>query len=254
MPGPLFDHRLRALRRDRAARTGVETVLYDRAFEDCLERLAYVRGVFDDVLLAGCPNPEWVDRLQSKRVEVIDPGPLMARRAGGRCADLETLPFAAGSFDLCLTVGLLDTANSLPLAAAALHLVLRPGGLLLGAIAGGQSLPRLRRAMLAADGGQGRAAPHVHPRIEAPSLARLLTEAGFIDPVVDIDRVELSYRSLDGLVRDLRAMGMTNMLAARPRMPVGRRAFAAARAAFLEGRDRGLEQVEILHFAAWKPA
>ena len=254
MPGPLFDHALRALRRDRAARLGVETLVYDRAFEDCLGRLADVRGTFEDGLLAGCPNPAWPGRLKAQRVSVVDPGPLMAERARGQCADLESLPFDAASFDLCLTVGLLDTANSLPLAVAALHLVLRPGGLLLGAIAGGQSLPRLRRAMLAADGGQGRAAPHVHPRIEAPSLARLLTEAGFVDPVIDIDRVDLSYRSLDGLVRDLRAMGMTNVLASRPRTPVGGPALAAARAAFVEGRDRAIEQVEILHFAAWKAA
>lgn len=232
----------------------METLLYDRAFEDCLDRLADVSGTFGDILLAGCPNPAWADRLTSKRLSLVDPGPLMAERAGGRCADLESLPFEAARFDLCLTIGLLDTANSLPLAAAALHLVLKPGGLLLGAIPGGQSLPRLRRAMLAADGCLGRAAPHVHPRIEAPSLARLLTEAGFVDAVVDVDRVELSYSSLDGIIRDLRAMGMTNVLAGRPRASVGRPALAVARAAFLEGGERAIEQVEILHFAAWKPA
>lgn len=254
MSGPLFDHALRALRRDRAARLGIETLLYDRAFEDCLERLAVVRATFQDALLAGCPNPAWPGRLKAHRVSVVDPGPLMAERARGRCADLESLPCGVANFDLCMTIGLLDTANNLPLAVAALHLVLKPGGLLIGAIPGGQSLPGLRRAMLAADGGQGRAMPHVHPRIEAPSLARLLTEAGFVDPVIDIDRVDLSYRSLDGLVRDLRAMAMTNMLAARPRTPVGRPALAAARAAFLAGRERPIEQVEILHFAAWKPA
>jgi SAM-dependent methyltransferase len=253
MTAPLFDHRLRALRRDRAARIGVEQLLYDRAFDDCLERLSDIRGDFPNVLLAGCPNPEWPRRL-GDQVTVIDPGPLMAARAGGQCADFETLPFEGSSFDLVVSIGLLDTANNLPLAAAALHLVLKPGGLLLGAIAGGHGLPRLRQAMLAADAVSGQASPHVHPRIEAPSVAHLLTAAGFVMPVVDVDRVELGYPSLDGLVRDLRAMGTTNILGDRSRRPIGQAAREAARAAFLEGANRATEQLEILHFAAWKPA
>ena len=226
--------------------------MYDRAFGDCLERLADIRGEFPEVLLVGCPNPQWPGQLATRKVNVIDPGPLMAASAGGHCADLESLPFEAERFDLCLTIGLLDTANNLALAVAAMHLVLRPGGLLLGAIAGGQSLPRLRQAMLAADGTSGSASPHVHPRIEAPSLAQLLTAAGFAMPVVDVDRVDLSYHSLDGLVRDLRAMGATNILSARSSRPISRRGLYAARTSFLNRDDPATEQVEILHFAAWK--
>ena len=231
---------------------GIETFLYDRAFGDCLERLGDIRGIFTDVLIAGCPNPGWPSRLADRRVSVIDPGPLMALAANGICADLESLPFEGSRFDLCLCVGLLEASNDLALAAAALHLVLKPGGLLLGAVAGGQSLPRLRHAMLAADAVSGKASPHVHPRIEAPGLGQLLTEAGFMMPVVDVDRVELSYRSLDDLVRDLRAMGATNILSERARQAVGRAGLQAARSAFLGDGDRVKEQVDILHFAAWK--
>ena len=252
MSTPLFDHQLRALRRDRAARSGIETFLYDRAFEDCLDRLTDIHAGFQTVLLAGCPNQAWPDRLSPRDVAVIDPGPLMAKRANGRCADLETMAFDPYSFDLCLSVGLLETANNLPLAAAALHLVLKPGGLLLGAIAGGHSLPGLRKAMLAADMATGVATPHVHPRIEAASLASLLTGAGFVMPVVDVDRVELAYGSLDALVRDLRGMAATNVLTDRSRQPLSSSALSSARSAFLNGTDRAVEQIEILHFAAWK--
>ena len=241
------------MRRDRAARAGTELFLFDRAFEDCLERLDDIRVEFSDVLLAGCPNPGWPQRLGARRVTVVDPGPLFAARAGGQCADLESLPFEPVSFDLCLCIGLLDTANDLPLAAAALNLVLKPGGLLLGAIAGGHGLPRLRGAMLAADGVMSRASPHVHPRIEAPGLVQLLSGAGFITPVVDVDRVRIGYPSLDGMVRDLRAMGATNVLNARPRRAVTRQALEAARTTFAGGTDRAPELIEILHFAAWKP-
>jgi SAM-dependent methyltransferase len=248
----LFDHHLRALRRDRAVRSGLETFLYDRAFDDCMDRLAAIRRRFSKVLLAGCPNPEWKGHFGAAEVSIVDPGLLMAERAGGQRADLETLPFDAEQFDLIVTIGLLDSANQLPLAAAGLNLILKPGGLLLGAIAGGHSLPSLRRAMLAGDASTGQATPHVHPRIEAPALAQLLTAAGFLEPVIDIDRVELSYGTLDSLISDLRAMGMTNVLKARSRHPLSRRALLAARSAFLEGAERTLEHVEILHFAAWK--
>jgi SAM-dependent methyltransferase len=217
-----------------------------------VERLAVIHGDFSNVLLAGCPNPQWPKQLSARTIAVIDPGPLMAQQAGGECADLETLPFEARQFDLVITVGLLDTANNLPLAAAALELVLKPGGLLLGASAGGDSFPRLRSAMLAADSVGGQAAPHVHPRIEAAALAGLLSSAGFAQPVVDVDRVDLAYRSLDRLVGDLRAMGSTNVLNSRARRPLTRQAIDAARSAFLEGADRATEKVEILHFAAWK--
>jgi NADH dehydrogenase [ubiquinone] 1 alpha subcomplex assembly factor 5 len=249
---PLFDHDLRAARRDRAVRMGTETFLYDRAFDDCLERLADIHAAFRNVLLVGCPNPAWPDRLSPEEVHVVEAGRMMAARAGATRARLESLPFGADTFDLCICIGELEAANNLPLAAAALHLVLKPGGLLLGAAAGGQSLPRLRKAMVAADTVSGQASPHVHPRIDAPGLAQLLSTVGFASPVIDVDRVELSYGSLDGLVRDLRAMGATNVLTSRSRQPLTHAALNAARNAFMEGDKRASESLEILHFAAWK--
>lgn len=252
VPAPLFDHRLRAIRRDRASRSGIQTFLYDRAFDECVERLADIRAEFREVLLAGCPNPAWPSRLRPRQVSVIDPGPLMAAAAGGQCADLESLPFDAGRFDLIISVGLLDTANNLELAAAAANLALKPGGLLIGAIVGGDSFPRLRRAMLAADSIGGAVSPRVHPRIEAPALARLLSESGFAMPVVDVDRVEVTYASLVALVSDLRAMGATNVLNSRSRRALGREGIKLAQKAFLGGHERVAERLDLLHFAAWK--
>ena len=99
----------------------------------------------------------------------------------------------------------------------------------------------------------GAAAPHVHPRIEAAALAPLLADAGFVNPVVDVDRVTVSYPSLHRLVADLRAMGATNILHSAPRF-VGRAALSAARDAFTAAGDgiRTAETFEILHFAAWR--
>jgi hypothetical protein len=157
---------------------------------------------------------------------------------------------------LCLAIGTLDTVNDLPRALRSLRAALMPDSLLIGAIAGGETLPRLRLAMHAADQVAGASSPHVHPRIEAASLSPLLSDCGFAMPVVDVDRVPVSYESLGKLVHDLRRMGATSILKARSASPLLRRARAAAEAAFRSAGDgsRTLETFEILHFAAWTPA
>jgi hypothetical protein len=107
--------------------------------------------------------------------------------------------------------------------------------------------------MRVADFVMGAASPHIHPRIEASALAPLLSQAGFVMPVVDVDRVSVSYPSFARLVADLRAMGATNILRERPRRALSKQAQAAAALAF-EGAGDGvttLETFEILHFAAW---
>jgi hypothetical protein len=158
-----------------------------------------------------------------------------------------------GSYDLCLVLGELDTANDLSTAALTLRHALAPGGLLLGALVGGDSLPKLRAAMLAADRLGGGATPRLHPRIDGPSLARLLASVGLEMPVVDVDRVDVAYPSLDRLVGDLRTMGCTNVLSERSRRPLTRRQYAMAREAFLGGKAQAVERFELLHFAAWAP-
>ena len=253
----LFDMELRALRRDRAARSGPELFLHERAFADCLDRIALLRRGFRRGLLIGCPDPEWPQRLGELVDEVIirDPGPLFAEAAGGRPIIEDHWEPPAAGFDLVLAVGTLDTVNALPLAMHLIRLAMGAGALLIGALSGGDTLPQLRSAMRAADAVSGGAVPHVHPRIEAAAISPLLADAGFINPVVDIDRVPVSYASLERLIGDLRSMGATNILRGRPRF-VGKAARAAAAQAFTAAADgsRTLEIFEILHFAAWTAA
>jgi SAM-dependent methyltransferase len=254
---PLFDMELRALRRDRSARIGPELFLLDRAFEDCLERLALIPRRFAQALLVGCPSPRWPERLRdlADDVAVTDPGPLFAARAGGEAIVEDRWGGEPSAFDLIIAVGTLDTVNDLPRALLALRLALRPGGLLLAAMSGGETLPQLRGAMRAADKAQGDAAAHVHPRIEASALAGLLGAAGFADPVVDVDRVGVTYGSFERLVSDLRAMASTSLLTERPRRPISRSARQAAIEAFAAAATDGrtTEVFEILHGAAWAP-
>lgn len=245
---------LRAVRRDRAARTGVELFLYERAFEDCLERIALQQRRFDRALLIGCPAATWPERLKAiaAAVDVRDPGPIFARTARGTCIREDAWHPAEAAYDLVISIGTLDTVNDLRLALRLIRYTMNGNGLFIGALSGGDTLPRLRSAMRAADMCSGMAAPHVHPRIDAAALSPLLVDAGFADPVVDVDRVTVSYPSLLRLVGDLRRMAATNILSKRPRF-IGRDAFGAAAELFVAAGDSGRtpEMFEILHFAAW---
>lgn len=241
------------MRRDRAARTGPEMFLFERAFADCLERLSLM-GQFERALLIGCPDPEWPSRmaLVATAVDVREPGALFAAEAGGFSIVEDAWEPPQQAYDLVLAIGTLDTVNDLSLALRLVRYAMFPEGLFIGALSGGDTLPQLRAAMRAADAVSGGATPHVHPRIEPSALSPLLADAGFVQPVVDVDRVQASYGSLGRLVEDLRGMGATNVL--RERSPALSRAqYSAAERAFAEAGDgeRTTETFEIIHFAAW---
>lgn len=255
---PLFDMLQRGIRRDRAFRQGPALFLFERTFEDIIERIALVRRRFKSILLIGCPDREWPDRLAAEAGHVLvkDPGALFAQAAQGdiMAEDANRLPEAA--FDLCVAIGTLDTVNDLPLALANIRASLLPDALLIGAMSGGDTLPRLRAAMRAADAVGGAASPHIHPRIDGPSLCQLLGQVDFKDAVVDVDRVRVSYPNLQAEVADLRAMAATNILAERSRISLTRNQFAAACQEFSRSQSGGkpVEVFEILHFTGWTPA
>ncbi|MEA3008412.1 MAG: hypothetical protein QOJ91_104 [Sphingomonadales bacterium] len=252
-----FDRRLRRLRRDRAAGRFAEAdYLHRLASDELIERLDCVSRDFRRALDLGCAGGYLTRRLRERGLEVTpcDSGAAFARAARGIQADEDRPPFADGAFDLVVSVGALDSVNDLPGALLLARRVLRPDGLLLCAFAGAGSLPRLRRAMLAADAVTGGAAARVHPQIDVRAAGDLLTRAGFALPVVDAQPVDVRFSSLLGLVRDLRAMGATNILAARSRRPLGRQALAAAIADFDTPGDKTAERFEILHLLGWSPS
>jgi NADH dehydrogenase [ubiquinone] 1 alpha subcomplex assembly factor 5 len=244
MTNELFDERLGAIRRGRALRRGLELFLHERAFDDILDRLSLVQRRFRSALLVGSLDPAWPERLRkhADAVEAVEPENVMK--------------IEPGAFDLCVAIGWLDTVNDLPNALLTARFALQEDSLFIGAVSGGDTLPALRAAMRAADERMGAATPHAHPRIEPAALTTLLTSAGFSMPVVDVDRVRVSYKGLEDLVRGLRSMGATNILRSRSRRPLSRTAVNAAAEQFLSGAHDGRvkETFEIVHFAAWTPA
>ena len=254
-PPDLFDRRRRAQLRDRAARAP-DLFLHERAFAECLDRIAAVNRDFTSALLIGAPDPGWIARLEhhAPKLIAIEPGAAFAAASGATHAEEDRIDLGTACFDLVVAVGTLDSVNALPQALLAIRRAMMPDALFIGAFAGGDSLPALRRAMLAADRATGPAAARTHPRIEPSALAALLSAAGFVMPVVDVDRVMLRYRRLADLVRDLRAMGASNMLAERAAAR-GRDWAALAEAAFaaeaVDGRTE--ERIDLLHFIGWTP-
>lgn len=243
MAETLFDEPARILRRQRALGRESQPFLAERILGEWLERLAPVSRRFARVLVTGLPPA-----LQSQLTGVGED----VRFAPGIDALAEEEP---ASLDLILVMGELDSRDELPLLLRIIASRLAPGGLLAGALPGGQSLPALRSALHAADREGGAFAARMHPRIEAGALATLLGEAGLSDAVVDVDRLTVRYRSLDRLIADLRDHGATNVLLARPRRAMGKAALQVARSTFLAMGDGQAtsEQVEILHFAGWAP-
>ncbi len=252
-----FDRRLRRLRRDRAARLfPTADYLHRLAADELIERLGFVKRDFRRALDLGCAGGYLTRRLRELGLEVTpcDSGGAFARAAGGVQADEDRLPFADGAFDLVVSAGALDTVNDLPGALLLVRRALRPDGLFLAAFAGAGSLPRLKRAMLAADSVAGGAAARVHPQIDVRAAGDLLTRAGFALPVVDAQPVDVRFSALLDLIRDLRAMGATNILAERSRRPLRRHALAAAIADFEDGEGKTAERFEILHLLGWAPS
>ncbi|TFI56537.1 methyltransferase domain-containing protein [Sphingomonas parva] len=255
-----FDRRVRRLRRNRAApHIDQADYLHRLTAEELLERLDSVTRSFSRALILGAAGETLRDGLHRRGIETAfaDPSFRFAREHAGVQCDEDRLPFADAGFDLVVSIGLLDSVNDLPGALLLIRRALRPDGLFLGAFAGAGSLPRLRSAMLAADEAQGGAAPRIHPQIDVRAAGDLLTRAGFALPVVDCHGVDVRFPHLLALVRDLRAMGATNVLAARSRRPLGRHALAAALADFAasaEADGKTAERFEIIHLLGWAPA
>lgn len=253
----IFNELLRARRRDRAAATFADhDFLYAAMADDMLDRLGDVTRHFSRALVIGCPDGRLGQALAAFgcAVTFADPGPVWANMRNGDVIQEDKVPYETGAFDLILCCGTLDTLNDLPGALIALNGVLEPDGLLLLSFIGAGSLPRLRTALLAADG--DRPAQRIHPQVDVRALGDLLARAGFAMPVVDQQRLDVRYRSLFSLLGDLRGMGGAQCLASQP-PPLTRQGLARAAEQFALGADddgRVTEQFMILHGSGWHPS
>ncbi|MEP9357482.1 methyltransferase domain-containing protein [Sphingomonas sp. KR3-1] len=245
----IFDRALRRKRRDRAARR-YEGFLRDHMLEGVADRLAHVKRSFHDVLDLGSFGGGF--ELPGARITRIDAGSGFAAQAGGIHADEDRHPFPEASFDLVVSVGVLDQVNDVPGALALARRALRPDGLFLGAFLGAGTLATLRSAFLQAEG--ERPVARFHPQIDVRAAGDLLTRAGFALPVSDVEPLTVRYSSLFSLLGDLRGMAATNLLPGTP--PLTRGALARATEAFSDRADpdgKTAERFEIVYLIGWAP-
>lgn len=186
--------------------------------DDMIDRLSFVRHEPRSTMLIGpCTQPlaAYIER----------DGAMLAVESAANPAE----PLAGGPYDFIGVIGQLDAVNDLPGALIHLRNALTPGGLVIASFIGGQSLPALRAAMMAAE--PDRPAARLHPMVDSRAAPALLQRAGWKDPVVDTHTLNVRYSTLDRLIGDLRDQGLGNALA-KPALPLGKAALARARTAF----------------------
>jgi SAM-dependent methyltransferase len=173
-------------------------------------------------------------------------------------ADEEALPLAAGTVDLAVSALALQAVNDLPGVLVQVRRALKPDGLFLAALLGGDTLTELRQSFAAAESEcEGGASPRVAPFADLRELAALLQRAGFALPVADVDRLVVRYPSPLALLRDLRRMGATNPLSERRRTPLRRatllRAMDVYASRFADADGKVRATVDVVWLSGWSP-
>ncbi len=264
----VFDRGLVRRHRDRAAGDfGRHDFLVREVAERLAERLNDVTRDFPRALDLGCHDGALAAALGARGgIETLiqsDLSAAMARlaAANGRptlVADEELLPFAPESFDLVMSVLSLHWVNDLPGTLIQIGRCLKPDGLFLAALLGGETLSELRAALLRAEAEvEGGASPRVSPFLDLRDAGALLQRAGFALPVADRDVITVDYPDALTLMADLRAMGEANALEDRRRSPSRRATLLRAAELYQElyARDDGRlpATFDVIYLTAWAP-
>ena len=246
----LFDRRLLRARQSRAFKQGPVTFLLDRVAEEMAERLAAVKRDFAEAADIWTPGDALrkplADRLKSfTHLDVLgDPQ--------------EVLPFQQETLDLVVSALALQFVNDLPGVLAQIRRALKPDGLLLAAMIGGDTLNELRQCFAAAEAQlEGGVSPRVAPFADLRDAGHLLQRAGLALPVTDVDRIVVRYDSAFALMADIRRMGASNILVERRRAPTRRATMLrmaqlyAKRFADADGRIRAT--FDVVWLSGWAP-
>jgi SAM-dependent methyltransferase len=250
-PTPLlFDRALLARRQRRAAALGTVNFLVDRVVEDMNDRLAAVMRDFQSAADIWTPGEGLHAGLRRRLPSLTHVAP--------SDSGAEVLPLANASLDLALSALAFQFVNDLPGVLAQIRRALRPDGLLLAAMIGGDTLTELRQSFAAAEAEcEGGVSPRVAPFADLRDVGALLQRAGLALPVTDVDRVVVRYDNAFALMQDLRRMGATNILFERRLTPTRRATLLkmaqiyAERFADLDGRIRAT--FDVIWLSAWAP-
>jgi SAM-dependent methyltransferase len=259
---PLFDRRAWRLHRERAARRPT-IFLHEEIAQRLIDRLSLVGRKFNHALDLGARDGQLASGLARETgigwIVCAEPASgFLPQLPGAQVgADPELVPFRDASFDLIASCLALHWCADLPGALIQLRRALKPDGLLLVAMFGGDTLVELRTALFEAElAEEGGVSPRVSPTVELSDAAALLQRAGLAMPVADSETIMVTYPEMLALMRDLRGMGETNALTARRRF-LSRATLSRAGAIYAErfpaADGRITATFEILFLTGWAP-
>jgi malonyl-CoA O-methyltransferase len=251
---------------DRASgRYEASAVLQARVGDELLQRLDFFRLAPDVVVDLGAGTGrvtgELKRRYRSANVVALDSAPGMLREArrhmgffrrfGRVCADARKLPFAAASVDVAASNLMLQWCDDLDSAFREVRRVLKPDGVFAFTTFGPDTLRELRAAWATVDGYS-----HVNTFIDMHDIGDALVRAGLTEPVLDVERLTLTYKDVLALMRDLKVIGAHNVTAGRSRGLMGRGTLRRVAAAYESARRDGLipATYEVVYGAAWGSA
>ncbi|MFH1158485.1 MAG: methyltransferase domain-containing protein [Pseudomonadota bacterium] len=260
----VFDRRLLRQRRDRAAgNISHFDFLLSEIADRLIDRLRIIRREFPLVVDLGGAHGVLADRLRRRagtsQVVCADVSLAMLRQTGGVAAvvaDEEFLPFRAASLDAVVSNLSLHWVNDLPGALLQIRQALKPDGLFLGALLGGETLKELRQCLMEAElTVTGGASPRVSPFADPRDVSALLQRAGFSLPVVDSDVLTVRYSDPLKLMRDLRGMGAANVSRSRLMKPTRHGVMLEATRVYLEkfadGNGRVPATFQVVYMIGW---
>jgi malonyl-CoA O-methyltransferase len=188
------------------------------------------------------PQPTWAERTLQR----LTTGP--SRLTHLVCADMERLPLASSSMNLVWSSLALQWAQDLEATLRGFYQALAPGGLLMFATFGPDTLKELRAAFAAIDD-----APHVNRFTDLHDIGDMLVHAGFSSPVMEMEMLTLTYADLKTLMRDLKGIGAHNAASARRRGLLGKSAWARLEQAYEAHRQDGRlpATFEVIYGHAW---
>lgn len=240
-------------------------VLQARVGDDLLERIDFFKLSPDVVVDLGAGTGritgELKRRYRKAQVVALDIAPGMLREARKHmgffrrfervCADVRKLPFSDATVDIATSNLMLQWCGDLDSAFREVRRVLKPDGLFAFTTFGPDTLRELRTAWAAVDGYS-----HVNTFIDMHDIGDALVRAGLTEPVLDVERVTLTYKDVVSLMRDLKVIGAHNVTAGRPRGLLGRGSLRRVEAAYEPARRTGLipATYEVVYGAAWGSA
>lgn len=263
----IFDRSLLSRRRARSAAGFADfRFLLDAVEMDLCERLQDVRRQFPLAINLGAQDGGLTRKLSGlngiEKILQLELAPELAQRASElgsvAVADVEFLPLAPASVDLMVSALDLHWVNDLPGALLQIRSALKPDGLFLAALMGGETLKELRQCLMQAELElTGGASPRISPFADVRDMGALLQRAGFALPVVDRDVITVTYADPLKLLYDLRGMAATNIALERSRQPLRRavllEALARYRSAFADADGRVRASFEVIYLSGWAP-